>query len=79
MVEGPILSYAEYFTFTEDYPYVEWGNGCDCPKEKTKQVIKAVWSGGVRAVNGEELGQNELDDFMQNLNLKIPNPDKKTV
>jgi hypothetical protein len=61
--EGPILSYAEYFTFTEDYPYVETGNGCDCPKEKTKQVVKAVWSGGVRAVNGEELGQNELSDF----------------
>lgn len=61
--EGPILSYAEYFTFTENYPYVVGGIGCDCPKEKTKQVIKAVWSGGVRAVNGEELGDNELGSF----------------
>ncbi|WP_228780195.1 hypothetical protein [Aquiflexum lacus] len=61
--EGPILSYAEYFSFTEDYPYVDSGNGCDCPKEKTKQVVKAVWSGGVRAVNGEELGDNELGSF----------------
>lgn len=61
--EGPILSYAEYFTFDEDYPYVETGGGCDCPKEETKMIVKAVWAGGVRAVNGEELGQNELHDF----------------
>ncbi len=61
--EGPILSYAEYFTFDEDYPYVEKGAGCDCPKEKTKQVVKVVWSGGVRAINGQELGDNELHAF----------------
>ena len=61
--EGPILSYAEYFTFDEDYPYVKKGRGCDCPKDKTKMVVKAVWSGGVRATNGDELGANELDDF----------------
>ena len=61
--EGPILSYAEYFTFDEDYPYVESGGGCDCPKEGTKMVVKVVWSGGVRALNGDELGKNELKDF----------------
>lgn len=61
--EGPILSYAEYFTFDKDYPYVEKGRGCDCPKEKTKMVVKAAWSGGVRATNGNELGNNELKDF----------------
>jgi hypothetical protein len=61
--EGPILSYAEYFKFTEDYPYVEEGRGCDCPKETTKKVVKAVWAGGVRAVNGKELGDNELNAF----------------
>jgi hypothetical protein len=61
--EGPILSYAEYFTFDEDYPYVEKGRGCDCPKEETKMVVKVVWSGGVRAINGKELGDNELKDF----------------
>lgn len=61
--EGPILSYAEYFTFEEDYPYVESGGGCDCPKEATKMVVKVVWSGGVRAVNGDELGEDELNDF----------------
>lgn len=60
---GPILSFAEYFTFTEGYPYVESGAGCDCPKETTKMVVKAVWSGGVRAVNGDELGRNELSNF----------------
>ena len=61
--EGPILSYAEYFTFDEDYPYVEKGGGCDCPKKGTKRVVKIVWSGGVRALNGDELGENELNDF----------------
>jgi len=64
LVEGPVLSYAEYFTIDEEYPYVATGDGCDCPKEETKTVVKAVWSGGVRAVNGDELGANELDDFI---------------
>ena len=62
--DGPVLSYAEYFRINEKYPYVESGGGCDCPKEKTKMVVKAVWSGGVRALNGEELGDNEKDDFI---------------
>lgn len=61
--EGPILSYAEYFTFDEDYPYIEEGRGCDCPKAETQLVVKAVWSGGVRATNGNELGLNELNHF----------------
>ncbi|MEO0470605.1 MAG: hypothetical protein AAF206_13350 [Bacteroidota bacterium] len=61
---GPILSYAEYFTIDENYPYIEEGNGCDCPKEETEMVVRAVWSGGVRALNGKELGENELDDFI---------------
>lgn len=61
--DGPILSYAEYFSFDENYPYVKKGRGCDCPKEETKMVVKAVWSGGVRAINGEELGNHEIKDF----------------
>lgn len=61
--EGPILSYAEYFTFTDDYPYVKKGRGCDCPKEGTKTIVKVVWAGGVRAVDEGELGPNERDDF----------------
>ena len=61
--EGPTISYAEYFTFDEDYPYVKRGGGCDCPREETAMVVRAVWSGGVRAVNGEELGDNELEAF----------------
>ncbi|MEO1213158.1 MAG: hypothetical protein AAFY45_06535 [Bacteroidota bacterium] len=65
--EGPVLSYAEYFTIDKDYPYIEKGDGCDCPKEETKMVVKAVWSGGVRALNGEELGENEKDDFIVTL------------
>lgn len=63
LLEGPILSYAEYFTFDEDYPYVSKGFGCDCPKEQTKMVVKMVWSGGVRALNGKELGEEELDNI----------------
>lgn len=62
--EGPVLSYAEYFTIDKKYPYIEKGKGCDCPKEETKMVVKAVWSGGVRAVNGKELGDNEKDNFV---------------
>lgn len=65
--EGPVLSYAEYFTLDEKYPYIAKGKGCDCPKEETKTVVKAVWSGGVRAVNGKELGVNEMDDFIVTL------------
>jgi len=61
--DGPILSYAEYFTFTSDYPHVESGIGCDCPKPATQMVVKVVWSGGVRAINEEELGENELNNF----------------
>ena len=65
--EGPTLSYAEYFTLADDYPYLAEGPGCDCPRAATKMVVKAVWSGGVRALNGEELGSNELDDFQVSL------------
>lgn len=61
--DGPILSYAEYFTFDEDYPYVEKGRGCDCLKDETAMVVRTVWSGGVRAVTGEDLGDNEINDF----------------
>lgn len=62
--EGPVLSYAEYFIIDEKYPYVKKGNGCDCPKEETKMVVKAVWSGGVRAINGDELGEDERNSFV---------------
>lgn len=61
--DGPILSYAEYFTYDENYPYVEKGRGCDCLKKKTKMVVRTVWAGGVRAINGDELGTSELNDF----------------
>lgn len=61
--EGPILSYAEHFTFTDDYPYKADGNGCDCPRDKTTQVVKAVWAGGVRGKDGNELGETALDSF----------------
>ncbi|MEL7119597.1 MAG: hypothetical protein AAFO07_09155 [Bacteroidota bacterium] len=61
--EGPFLSYAEYFVIDDDFPYVEKGNGCDCPKEETSIVVKAVWSGGVRNKDGDELGDAELKNF----------------
>ena len=61
--EGPVISYAEYFTFDEDYPYVKRGRGCDCPKDETEMVVRAVWSGGVRALNGKDPGDNEHKAF----------------
>jgi len=62
--KGPFLSYAEHFTIDEDtYPYVKRGKGCDCPKNRTTTVVRTVWAGGVRAMNGEELGENELQNF----------------
>jgi ketosteroid isomerase-like protein len=74
--EGPILSYAEYFKIDQDYPYVEKGRGCDCPKGKTKVVVKAVWSGGVRATNGDELGEKELKEFKLTM---VANSDTITI
>ena len=61
--EGPTVSYAEYFVIDEEYPYVETGRGCDCPKEETDVVVRTVWAGGVRALDGNELGVNELNAF----------------
>ena len=63
LLEGPIISYAEYFTFDNNYPYVKRGSGCDCPREDTEMVVRTVWAGGVRAANGKELGDNELNAF----------------
>ncbi len=65
--KGPVLSYAEFFTLTDDYPYVSNSAGCDCPKDSTKTVVKAVWSGGVRALNGDELGPNDITSFQVTL------------
>ena len=61
--KGPVLSYAEYFTLAEDYPYDESGTGCDSPREGTQIVVKAEWSGGLRALDEDELGENELGNF----------------
>ncbi|MEO0896436.1 MAG: hypothetical protein AAFY71_08575 [Bacteroidota bacterium] len=61
--EGPILSYAEYFKIDDSYPYVEKGDACDCPKDETELVVRAVWAGGVRAISGKDLGQEEAKEF----------------
>mgnify|MGYP000501235225 CR=1 FL=1 len=61
--DGPVLSYAEYFTFDENYPHKESGPGCDCPVEGTSMVVRTVWSGGVRALDGEAPGEEELNRF----------------
>ncbi|MEL6866940.1 MAG: hypothetical protein AAFP19_21120 [Bacteroidota bacterium] len=63
LAEGPFISYAEYFKIDEEYPYVEKGKGCDCPKAETAVVVRAVWSGGVRSKGGEELGVAERQNF----------------
>lgn len=61
--EGPTVVYAEYFVLDNAYPFVASGRGCDCPKERTTTVVRAVWSGGVRALSGEELGERERSKF----------------
>ena len=63
LLEGPFISYAEYFKLDDQYPYVEKGNGCDCPKAETEVVVRAVWSGGVRSKEGKEIGEAELQHF----------------
>ena len=62
LVKGPFLSFAEYFKIDNDYLFVEKGRGCDCPKNTTT-VVRTVWAGGVRAMDGEELGTKELQRF----------------
>ncbi len=61
--EGPIVSYAEHFIFDEDYPYKAKGPGCDCPREETAMVVRTVWAGGVRNLDGKQPGEAELDRF----------------
>lgn len=61
--QGPFLSYAEHFTIDDVYPYVGRGAACDCPKKRTTTVVRTVWAGGVRAMDGEELGEKELEQF----------------
>lgn len=61
--KGPFVSYAEYFTLDNAYPYVASGRACDCPKDQTAFVVRTVWAGGVRALDGNELGVNELTNF----------------
>jgi len=67
LAEGPFISYAEYFTLDDAYPYVEKGNGCDCPRSETSVVVRTVWSGGVRTLDGEELGDKERQHFQVTL------------
>lgn len=61
--DGPFLTYAEYFNFDSNYPFIKKGNVCDCPKDETQTLVRVVWSGGVRAADGKELGHRELSSF----------------
>lgn len=61
---GPFISYAEYFSLDQGYPYREKDAGCDCPKNETEKVIRIVWAGGVTATTGKELGEKELACFL---------------
>ena len=69
LAEGPFISYAEYFKIDDQYPYVEKGDGCDCPKSETHLVVRTVWSGGVRSKEGKELGETERKHFYVKLLL----------
>lgn len=64
--DRPFLSYSEYFKIDDDYPFVEKGRGCDCPKNTTT-IVRTVWAGGVRAMDGEELGEKDLSQFTVSL------------
>ena len=61
--DGPFICYAEYFLLVKDYPFREKGAGCDCPNTESETVVRTVWTGGVRATNGKELGEKELTSF----------------
>ncbi|WP_109436604.1 hypothetical protein [Aquimarina sp. AU119] len=61
--DGPFISYAEHFIFDENYPYNKEKKGCDCVKNKTTTIVRTVWAGGVIAINGEELGNDQLEKF----------------
>lgn len=61
--DGPTIAWAEYFAFDHDYPYVASGRGCDCPKDSTKIVTRIIWTGGVRAMNGEDLQPYDVEPF----------------
>lgn len=38
---------------------VLWGGGTGCPSDGTRQVLRTVWDGGILAVDGGEVMQNE--------------------
>lgn len=58
---GPFLSFSEYFTL-DSKKYLKQID-CDCLPKETQLVVRAVWSGGVKAINGRELGKNDLESF----------------
>jgi hypothetical protein len=60
---GPFLSYAEWFVIDEKYPFVRFWRGCDCPKKVGSMVVRTVWAGGVRAMDGKELGERDYARF----------------
>ncbi|WP_165783692.1 hypothetical protein [Leptospira kmetyi] len=63
LIEGPFISYAEYFDFENSYPYNESEREKDCPRAETAIVVRIVWAGGVRAADGQELGDRDLKRF----------------
>ncbi|WP_000393977.1 hypothetical protein [Leptospira interrogans] len=63
LTAGPFISYAEYFRFEDSYPYNTSVHGADCPLLETTVVVRTVWAGGVRAIDGQELGDRELKKF----------------
>ncbi|TNE49000.1 MAG: hypothetical protein EP343_14065 [Deltaproteobacteria bacterium] len=60
LTEGPTIIYAESFPASRPQPkrsirerlVQRFGKGKACPKS-TKQVVRVIWTGGIRAVNGK--------------------------
>jgi len=42
---------------------LQWGGGTGCPHDGTRQVIRTVWGGGVRAPDGGELTEAEWSSY----------------
>lgn len=68
--EGPFLVYAESFPASRPEPkrslrgrlVQRHGKGKACPKS-TKQVVRVIWSGGVRGIDGKDINQTHRKKF----------------
>ena len=46
-----------------------WGGGTGCPSSETRQVVRAVWGGGIRTPDGGELTEAEWSNYTVTMRL----------